>query len=137
MASCILILLYVRHEMSYNRFHPNAERTFRIGYEVSLGSGSKVIASSPYRLAPALITDFPELERVTHFRDNIPIRLNMKINSSVKAASLLPIRSSLMCSILNLSQVMHVPLSENPCKWWLANPSRKNILVKPRRSAKF
>lgn len=66
-ASCILILLYVRHEMSYDRFHSNAERTFRIGYEVSLGSGSKVIASSPYRLAPALITDFPELERVTHF----------------------------------------------------------------------
>ncbi|MDX1672745.1 MAG: hypothetical protein R3211_10420, partial [Balneolaceae bacterium] len=41
LASCLLILLYVQHELSYDRFHPNADRIYRVGYEVSLGSGSK------------------------------------------------------------------------------------------------
>lgn len=67
LASCLLILTYVQHELSYDSFHPDADRIYRVGYEVSLGTGSKVIASSPYRLAEALKNDFPRLRHVTHF----------------------------------------------------------------------
>lgn len=67
LASCLLIVAYVQHELSYDTFHNNSERIYRVGYEVSLGSGSKEIASSPYRLAGALEKDFPQLEKVTHF----------------------------------------------------------------------
>ncbi|NIR50975.1 ABC transporter permease, partial [candidate division KSB1 bacterium] len=67
LASCLMIVVYVQHERSYDTFHPDSERIYRVGYEVSLGSGSKVIASSPYRLAGALENDFPQLARVMHF----------------------------------------------------------------------
>jgi len=67
LASCLLIVVYVQHELSFDTFHPDSDRIYRVGYEVSLGSGSKVIASSPYRLAGALQNDFPQLRRVTHF----------------------------------------------------------------------
>lgn len=67
LTSCLLIVIYVQHELSYDTFHPDSERMYRVGYEVSLGSGSKVIASSPYRLAEALKNDFPQLEKATHF----------------------------------------------------------------------
>lgn len=67
LASCLMIVIYVQHERSYDSFHPNSERIYRVGYEVSLGSGSKVIASSPYRLAGALQNDFPQLAIITHF----------------------------------------------------------------------
>lgn len=67
LASCLLIVMYVQHELSYDTFHPDSDQIYRVGYEVSLGSGSKVIASSPYRLAGALQNDFPQLQKVTHF----------------------------------------------------------------------
>ncbi len=64
-ASCLLILMYVRHELSYDKFHPNSERIYRVGFVVGMGAGVKEIASSTYRLAPTLATDFPELEKVS------------------------------------------------------------------------
>lgn len=67
LASCLMIVGYVQHEINYDTFHPDSDRIYRVGYEVSLGSGSKVIASSPYRLAGALQNDFPQLKKVTHF----------------------------------------------------------------------
>lgn len=67
LASCLLIVMYVQHELSYDTFHTDSDQIYRVGYEVSLGSGSKVIASSPYRLAGALENDFSQLEKVTHF----------------------------------------------------------------------
>lgn len=67
LASCLMIVVYVQHELSYDTFHPDSDRIYRVGYEVSLGSGSKVIASSPYRLAGVLQNDFPQLQNVTHF----------------------------------------------------------------------
>ena len=67
LASCLIIVTFIIHELSYDRFHAESERIYRVGYEVSLGTGSKVIASSPHRLAVALETDFPELQKVIHF----------------------------------------------------------------------
>jgi putative ABC transport system permease protein len=35
-ASCLLILLYMVDELSYDRFHAKVDRTYRIGLEASL-----------------------------------------------------------------------------------------------------
>ncbi len=64
-ASCLLILLYVVDELSYDRFHAQADRTYRIGLEASLGGQN---FSSPITAAPmaaALVKDFPEVEAAT------------------------------------------------------------------------
>ena len=37
LACCIMILLWVRHEMSYDRFHDNADRIVRVGVEGNFG----------------------------------------------------------------------------------------------------
>ena len=67
LASCLLIIIFILEELSYDRFHARAERIYRVGFEVTMGAGSKAIASTPYRLASHLKTDFPELEKVIHF----------------------------------------------------------------------
>jgi len=67
LASTLLIIVFIQDELSYDKFHRKSENIYRIGYEVSLGVGSKIIVSSPHRLATALKTDFPELENVIHF----------------------------------------------------------------------
>ncbi|MDN5205299.1 ABC transporter permease [Fulvivirgaceae bacterium BMA10] len=67
LASCLLIITFITEELSYDRFHDNAERIYRVGHEVSLGTGTKPIASTSHRLGSTLPVDFPELEHVVRF----------------------------------------------------------------------
>ena len=41
--SCLLILLYVNHEMSYDKFHKDHDRIYRVTAEAKLG-GAEVIS---------------------------------------------------------------------------------------------
>lgn len=59
MACCILIFLWVQHELSYDRFHENAENLFLL--TVSSDRGTDI--SSPWALVPALKNDFPEIAK--------------------------------------------------------------------------
>ncbi len=61
LALALLILVYVRNEMSYDQFHEKANRLYRFGYTVS--NGMK-IAATPPPIAPALKSYYPEVEEV-------------------------------------------------------------------------
>lgn len=70
MACCILIYLFVRDEFSYDAFHANARRIFRV-LEVSYnpdGSERSTGSKHPVPLGPALKADLPEVERYVRFR---------------------------------------------------------------------
>lgn len=67
LASVLLIVTYVNHELSYDQFHNDADRIYRISETVPLGDDVKVIASTSYALAPNLRLDYPELESTTFF----------------------------------------------------------------------
>jgi len=60
-ASCLLILLFVQHELSYDRFHEKAERIVRVGMKAELGTNSFEVADGPSPLAEALRNDLPEV----------------------------------------------------------------------------
>jgi putative ABC transport system permease protein len=57
MACCILIFLWVQHELSYDRFHEKADDLYLI--TVSGEQGTWI--SSPWALVPTLKNDFPEI----------------------------------------------------------------------------
>lgn len=63
----VLIGLFVRFELSYDRFHEKADRIYRIGKEIpSLEvQGSNRWLATPAPLAPVLLTELPEVEQVT------------------------------------------------------------------------
>ena len=61
LASCIMIILYVLDETSYDKHHAAGDRVYRIASEVR---GEKWVAN-PAPLAEALKRDFPEVEDVT------------------------------------------------------------------------
>jgi len=69
MACCILILLYVFDELSYDRFHENAGRIYRIGVEGTLGDNSFNAAVSPPVLRNTLINDYPEVINATRVKN--------------------------------------------------------------------
>ena len=62
MAACILILIWVQDELSYDRFHKNADRIFRIITKDTSGGTTFIQAGSPAPLGPALIEEVPEVE---------------------------------------------------------------------------
>jgi putative ABC transport system permease protein len=66
MTCCILILLYIRYELSYDKFHENAHDIYRIAFEIP--DRLDMNASSFGLLAPALMQDFPEVRSAARIR---------------------------------------------------------------------
>lgn len=66
-AVCTLILLWVRDELCYDRFHEKANRTYRILWDARLGDNEWTLAKTPLPLADVLREQFPEVEHVVRF----------------------------------------------------------------------
>jgi putative ABC transport system permease protein len=64
-ASCLLIFLYVQDELSYESHFSKADRIVRVAGEIEHEGQVNKFALSPPVLAPILLKDYPELERVT------------------------------------------------------------------------
>jgi putative ABC transport system permease protein len=67
MAVFILIMLFVRTETSYDRYHANARTVYRVVQEQpgNVYLGSNVFAVTPAPLAAAMVQDFPEVLKAT------------------------------------------------------------------------
>ncbi|MBN1273571.1 MAG: ABC transporter permease [Candidatus Aminicenantes bacterium] len=61
LAGCILILLFVHSELSYDRFHEKADRIYRVALKARMGTDSFEVANTPSVLADTLVKDLPEV----------------------------------------------------------------------------
>ena len=68
MAACMLIVLYIQDELSYDRYHPNADRIYRIVDDIESGGQTIQTAGSPLSWAPALKRDYPDVEQFVRMR---------------------------------------------------------------------
>ncbi len=62
---CLLIMLYVKQELSYDTFHSNADKIYRIGHKVIRPQSTSFSAATPTPVAPALKEEYPEIEHIT------------------------------------------------------------------------
>ncbi len=62
-ACCLFLLLFVRDELSYDRFHEDADAVYRVNMVVPQLDAT--IAISPNIVAPLLRREFPEVETTT------------------------------------------------------------------------
>ena len=61
--SCsLLILIYVQYEFSFDRYHENLDRIYRISLHGSIGGNDINATTSPYPMAAAVANEFPEVE---------------------------------------------------------------------------
>jgi putative ABC transport system permease protein len=58
----LLILLYIQDELSYDKFHPDAERTYRVGFKGKLEGRQFLSAQTGTPVAKALQKEIPEIE---------------------------------------------------------------------------
>lgn len=61
MACCIVIMLFVQDELSFDRFHENADRICRMTMKRTLPGREFLWAEVPGTIGPNLINDFPEV----------------------------------------------------------------------------
>jgi putative ABC transport system permease protein len=62
MACCLLILLYVSDELSFEKHHDNRDKIYRVISHSTIGGTTRRFAISPAALAPAVTESIPEVE---------------------------------------------------------------------------
>lgn len=71
MACCIMIVLFIHHEVSYDRFHPDSERTFRVlTIDKALGISSSMVGITMPRMGPAMKETIPEVVESVRLNGN-------------------------------------------------------------------
>ena len=69
MACTILILLWVRFEFSFDRYHENAGRIYRLATDFHFGAFQGKYATSNHPAGPTLQRDYPEVEKAVRFHE--------------------------------------------------------------------
>ena len=71
MACSLLIFLFVKDEISYDRFHKDADKIYRVVKDFVNDDGSRLPdATTPPALSPAMQRDIPEIARTTRVFPN-------------------------------------------------------------------
>jgi putative ABC transport system permease protein len=63
--SCLMIVLYVAHELSYDKFHADADRIYQVGLNGKIGGQDIRVSNTCPPMAEALVADIPEVEAAT------------------------------------------------------------------------
>lgn len=67
-AACLVIVLFVINELSYDKHHLKADRIYRVNGEIKFGGNHYQLAVCPAPMAEVIIQDFPEVETAVRFR---------------------------------------------------------------------
>ncbi len=76
LAVCLLIVLYVKDELSYDKYNAHSENIYRIDGDIFFNGTQFTSAFSPAPLVPTLMKDYPQILQYTRLRDygNILVR---------------------------------------------------------------
>lgn len=66
-AACMLIVLYIQSELSYDAYNTNADRIHRVHMEIKFGPNHVKLANGPAPVANALQNEYPEIESTVRF----------------------------------------------------------------------
>lgn len=79
-AACILILLYVNDELSYDKYNKKAERTYRLYAKVIMQEREMNMVVTPAPAGATLVHDFPEVVQYTRLLPNANMLIRYKEN---------------------------------------------------------
>jgi putative ABC transport system permease protein len=79
-ASCIIILLFVTDELSYDKFNIKAEQIYRVHTKGKLLGNELNMAVSPAPLGETMVNDFPEVIKSSRMVYNANMLIRYKVN---------------------------------------------------------
>jgi len=124
MAITILITLYVEHELSFDTYHENADRIYRVAYR-NLHQHKFAVTHAP--LAPALTREFPEIVSAA--------RIMRMFNSTVYYNQKSYIEDNFYCVEPEIFEIFSFKLKKGNPKTALENPY--SILISERIAEKY
>ncbi len=65
MASCILILMFVQDELSFDKHHEHADDIYRLAMDATIGGELGHYAIPPFAAGPAFADEIPQIETYT------------------------------------------------------------------------
>ena len=72
-ACSILLFIYIQYELSYDKYHENADRIYRLNLEMDYGDHIRTTARSSPPMGPALCEDFPEITDFVRLYKTLPV----------------------------------------------------------------
>lgn len=86
-ASCLLILIYVQHELSFDTFHEKADRIYRVNQSNIWGDHSERFSSTGPAVAGALLDELPEIESIVkiHTPEDFIVTVQENESSTVRS----------------------------------------------------
>lgn len=114
MAACLLITLWVRNELGFNRFHKYADDLYLVISE-RVGHRGEFYGETPVPLAEPLRNDYPEVAKVVrfNFRENVIAQRGEKVFKDWKGAYVDP----------EVLEVFTFPLSKGDARSALDDPA--------------
>jgi putative ABC transport system permease protein len=70
LASCLMIMLYVSDELSFDKFHPKADRIYRIHTDIKFAGKEMELAFSSDPIGETLKKDYPQVEQYVRLAPN-------------------------------------------------------------------
>lgn len=110
MAICLLILLYIQHEISFDKFHTNADRIYRVALERKYPGRSTFYAIIPPSFGEAIKNEFPEVE------DFVRINSNGGVAPTIRVGDQIYEESKLISADSSFFEVFTFPLIEGDPK---------------------
>jgi putative ABC transport system permease protein len=125
LACAILIVFYIHHELSYDRFHENADRIYRVVVDATVRENHINVPAAQTAFGPTLAKDYPEVAAA--------VRIQSLSKTLVKYADRSFYESGLLYADASVFDVFTFPLFTGDPKTALA---RANTVVLTERMAK-
>ncbi len=136
-ACCVLIMLYVQDELSYDQHHEKNDRIYRLAESAVVAGRSIEAAVTPPPWAPVLAEDYPEIEQITRIKPpNSRWLIRYQANRFYEKNSFSRIHRSLTFSPSPSSRATQDQPCPNPIPWCCQSPWRTSTSAMKTRSEK-
>jgi putative ABC transport system permease protein len=120
-ASCLLIVLFVKDEFSYDKFHHNADRIYKVVLERIYPNHSTNYAIIPHSYAEVMVRDFEEIDEAVRLAgpfNNIVVSYKDG-QDNVKQFE----ENFILAADSNFFRIFNIPLTKGDASKALVNPS--------------
>ncbi len=127
MACCMLILIFVRQELSFDRYHENIDRLYRVAIDIRTQTSNRVFAPITPLAGPTLKTDFPQVAQTA--------RVLTAQGRLVKRDEVFFYEDLFMFADPELFEVLTIPFIQGDPKSALAQP--QSLVITQRMAKKY
>lgn len=106
--TCLLILLYINHELSYDKFHKDFDRIYRVAAKAKMAGSETTMAVSSPPLAERLKYDLEDIEAITRV---MPLHSIIKYNDAIYREDNMLYADSTFFDVFNFKVIQGDPVT--------------------------